>query len=200
MAKLGRPRTNTVCSVDGCEKMAAVRQLCRMHLNRMARHGSVDAVHTTESKSLREAFEEYMPGPPPPAGVLWLWTGNVGANGYGRLRADGKRYVAHRAAYELFNGPIPKGVVVRHTNDTPLDVNPHHLILGTTKNNVEDMVERERQARGQRQHLAKLTETEVLTIRARHAAGESIYGLARAYGMGETSIRNVVRRGTWKHI
>lgn len=142
-----------------------------------------------------------MPGPPPPAGVLWLWTGDVNTQGYGRLRADGRRIPAHRASYELFNGPIPEGVVVRHTNDTPLDVNPHHLILGTPKNNVEDMVERERQARGERQHLARLTAPQVAHIRAEYArGGVTMLELANRYGVGETTVYNLLKRLTWKHI
>lgn len=48
------------------------------------------------------------------------------------------------------NGPIPKGLVVRHTCDVRECVNPDHLILGTQKDNIRDMHDRGRYAGGRR--------------------------------------------------
>jgi hypothetical protein len=58
--------------------------------------------------------------------------------GYGRLEIKGKIFAAHRISYELANGPIPDGLFVLHRCDNPPCVNPHHLFLGTQKDNIGD--------------------------------------------------------------
>lgn len=76
-----------------------------------------------------------------PNGCLY-WTAVKGDHGYGRFRADGRTPLAHRFAYELVNGPIPQGFVVRHTCDTRCCVEPTHLILGTPSDNTLDAADR----------------------------------------------------------
>jgi hypothetical protein len=70
----------------------------------------------------------------------WLWIGARHSMGYGKF--DGE--MAHRYAWQLVNGPIPDGLVVRHRCDVPLCVRPEHLELGTRADNSRDMVERGR--------------------------------------------------------
>lgn len=84
--------------------------------------------------------------------ACWLWRGLVNRGGYGTLMVvidGGQRPVgAHRIAYRIANGPIPHGMSVRHSCDTPLCVNPSHLVLGTHADNMRDMHERGRAANG----------------------------------------------------
>lgn len=55
-----------------------------------------------------------------PAGdtSCWPWTGNIGADGYGRTSSKTTR-LAHRFTYQLFKGPIPDGHVIDHTCHDP---------------------------------------------------------------------------------
>lgn len=75
----------------------------------------------------------------------WIWTRGATKEGYGRLAAGGKRDVyAHRWAYELTHGPIPKGMLVRHSCDNRRCINPSHLLLGTHLDNSNDKISRGR--------------------------------------------------------
>lgn len=68
----------------------------------------------------------------------WLWTGDQTTNGYGRVEFKKKRIRAHRFSYETFKGNIEDGLLVCHSCDVKLCVNPEHLWLGTHQDNMED--------------------------------------------------------------
>lgn len=62
----------------------------------------------------------------------WVWTGRLSGRGYGAFRSTS----AHRAAYQMFVGPIPQGLQVHHECGVTFCVNPDHLRLATHKENV----------------------------------------------------------------
>lgn len=91
----------------------------------------------------------------------WIWNGKIRYNNKYAYDMRGtlwwkpkkKTYVAHRLAYELYSGAeIPRGLVIRHTCDNPLCINPSHLLLGTMKDNHDDMVSRNRAYYQKRTH------------------------------------------------
>ena len=96
----------------------------------------------------------------------WVWTGALSHLGYGKFWYRDKVQSAHRVAYQLFIGEIPKGMCICHTCDNRKCVNPKHLWLGTQKENIQDMW-----AKGRKTHVgtdgpgAKLCELDVLLIR-----------------------------------
>ncbi len=76
---------------------------------------------------------------PEPLSGCWLWTGSErNDDGYGELWVNGRMRRAHRIAFELYKSPIPNGMMVLHSCDTPLCVNPAHLFLGTNSDNIKD--------------------------------------------------------------
>jgi len=148
-------------------------------------------------------------------GECWVWTGSRYPKGYGRFWFLDVFVRAHRWAYLFFVGGIPDGLKVCHNcpgGDNPSCVNPAHLFLGTSRENNDDAIKKGRmltmselsaratRAVGERHPKAKLTDEQVRDIRARHAAGESIKGIARSLPLGRTTVQQVIRRKSWNHL
>ena len=75
----------------------------------------------------------------------WICTSHTkDQSGYPQVRRNGKIWRGHRYSYTIHKGDIPEGQVVRHTCDNPNCINPDHLILGTQRDNVNDIFDRER--------------------------------------------------------
>lgn len=131
----------------------------------------------------------------------WEWRGSKTQGGYGILY-HGRIVYAHRVSYELHNGPIPQGMMVRHTCDNPGCVNPQHLLLGdgNGKLNAQDMVDRGRQhvvnLPGETNPSVKLTEGQVQDIR-RSTLPQRV--LATQYGVSQSTIWRA-RRTHWRHV
>lgn len=79
--------------------------------------------------------------------VCWEWTGTTGGrDGRGYIAIKGRKYLAHRIVYELFNpGVLRPNEVVRHKCDNPICCNPFHLIRGSRGDNESDKYARDRQ-------------------------------------------------------
>lgn len=136
-------------------------------------------------------------------GSCWNWTGPIVAT-TGRGRAyvqliDGKRKfgAAHRIAWELSNGPIPKGMVVCHRCDNPICCRPDHLFLGTQADNMADMVAKGRQRNGinpgEKNGSVKLTDEQVAQLRQDRVTGMTYSELGRRYGIGKSQVCRIVR-------
>lgn len=146
---------------------------------------------------------------PEPNSGCWLWYGRPrGSNDYGSINRDGKPIAAHRASWELVNGAVPNGLFVLHECDNSSCVNPEHLFLGTHQDNSDDKVFKGRHSRGAAHSAAKknpargvangnskLTESDVLAIRALNISQRKI---AAMYGVTQSLISNIKRREIWK--
>lgn len=79
----------------------------------------------------------------------WEWSGGTNNIGYGMFtKQSGGMMTAHRAAWEIYKGDIPKGKHVLHTCDNRCCVNPEHLWLGTHTENMQDMHSKGRRKKG----------------------------------------------------
>ena len=133
----------------------------------------------------------------------WLWVArNKVGRGYGRFHPSKRGVLAHRYSWELANGPIPPGLEVMHKCDTPSCVRPNHLKLGTHQDNMDDMVAKGRSPKsiGDKSGRAILSAEDVITIRARVAAGEVQRKVAADYGVAFSTICAVVKRQNWAHL
>jgi DNA-binding CsgD family transcriptional regulator len=91
----------------------------------------------------------------------------------------------------------PGDMIVCHHCDNPSCVNPQHLFLGTIQDNMDDRNAKGRQARGERNAPSKLTEAQVLAIRADSRTNREV---ALQYGVQENTVSNIRLRKTWQHV
>jgi hypothetical protein len=134
-------------------------------------------------------------------GDCWLWKGKV-LGDYGRFYYKGKRWYAHRLAWEWTNQQeIPPGMRVLHTCDEPSCVNPAHLQLGTQADNMRQMRERGRSTAGERNVNAKITEKQVREIRRIADEGKlEPEEIAPLVGLSVGEVRKVISGERWKHV
>ena len=130
------------------------------------------------------------------------YTGSHDAKGYGSLSHKCKHYRAHRAAYLVYKGVIPRGDHVLHKCDNPPCINPDHLFLGTNADNMRDMKNKNRQCKGSDKHNSFLTEKQVVAIREEYAQGNITHQeLADTYGFSDRgAISSIVTGKKYPHL
>jgi hypothetical protein len=136
----------------------------------------------------------------------WVWTASQDKDMYGKFRIhDAGKSIdvrAHQYSWQLYIGrPVPKSMVICHKCDKPYCVNPYHLFIGTTQDNTQDMVDKGRQAKGETQYCAKLTETKVKEVRTLFATGKyTKKQIADMYGVASTTIWKLLTGQSWTHV
>lgn len=132
----------------------------------------------------------------------WLWLQSAGSHGYGQTWDSVTVVLAHRVAWALtFGDPGELEVLHRCPNGPNRQCcNPGHLALGTDKDNANDRERDGNTFRGEQVTISKLTEQAVRDARAAHAAGQSIYSLAKEYGVAQGTMRPAILGVTWKHV
>lgn len=144
--------------------------------------------------TLQEHFEKFFEKKP---NSCWIWKGSKTSHGYGQFAINRKAKPASRLSYKLYKGPIPRGFHVCHKCDNPPCVNPEHLFVGTRKDNMQDMIKKNRHEYGEKHHNAKLTEQDVLEIR-NDCRTQSV--IAKDYGVSQSVISNIKFKKNWKHV
>ncbi len=135
-----------------------------------------------------ERFAKYYQAAP---SGCWIWTGysRKPHEEYGLFWFEGSRQSAHRVAWQLRYGRIPKGKLVCHHCDTPACVNPEHLFLGSPADNARD---RARKGRSNRvvpaPFVRKLSDAQLEVIQTDSRSGAA---LAAEFGVSHKTVSKV---------
>lgn len=116
----------------------------------------------------------------------WIWQGVLTKDGYGRIRRDGRLFLAHRWVYIQFVGPIQEGLELDHLCTVRDCVNPAHLEPVTGVVNAR------------RSRATKLTPDDVAEVRRLCASGESQSSVAARFGLGQSHVSRIARREVWR--
>jgi hypothetical protein len=135
-----------------------------------------------------------------PGNDCWNWTGYRDKDGYGKLTIcrNGKYTAigAHRISYMISNNcNLTPSRICRHSCDNPRCVNPLHLIIGTTLENVLDRHRKGRSAIGSKNGASVLAEADIPIIRM-SPSKESI----SRFGISATTVSSIKNRKTWNHV
>jgi len=144
----------------------------------------------------------------------WLWKGSLNnlRGGYGYLKTNGVMYRAHRLAWLLFKGKVPRSLQVCHTCDVRACVNPDHLYLGSHEENIRDAVLRGRMASGknhglhkhpearafgERNGMAQFTSREAELIRQLAKSGKPSSQIAKEFHASYRAVHRIVNRESY---
>jgi hypothetical protein len=130
-----------------------------------------------------------------PRDTCWHWRKSVGSSDYGVLSWRGRAIPAHRVSLALALGrDIPDGAFVCHHCDNPRCFNPHHLFLGTHKDNMQDKARKGRTPKfnGDKGPRCKLTMEQAMQARYLRKTGVSAKQLAVQFGISLSSIKTLL--------
>lgn len=124
--------------------------------------------------------------------------------GYTRIFVNGKHERLFRYIYTKKYGEIPKGMVIRHKCDNSHCCNIKHLEIGTSSDNVRDMIIRNRihtgsndKIKGIKNGSNKLTEQEVIEI---YKSPLSYRKLSKKYNVSSTNILYIKKQKQWEWL
>lgn len=184
------------CKVEGCANKYRYGGFCNAHYLRNLRYGDP----LIKKKKWKEKLNYKITQD----GCYEVISHKPGNHGYPLVSYKGKSQPAHRKVYEEMFAEIPKGFLVRHKCDNRICVNPEHLELGTFEDNMNDKVERGRQAKGEGNASSKLKEWQVKEIkwslREKRLLSEKVKYLAEKYNISISTVNDIYYRKTWKHI
>ena len=130
-------------------------------------------------------------------GNCWEWLGAYYTTGYGQLVKDvWDEELTHRWSYKYYIGDIPDKKLVRHKCDNRSCVNPDHLELGDSKENVKDMLERNKNNPCGR----KFNKEQMEDIKKIREEGKTYQEIATLYNCNRRTIERLCLNKTYNVI
>lgn len=119
----------------------------------------------------------------------WNWNSRIRNSGYGVMWWYGQGVSAHRLSWTIHSGPIPDGLLVLHNCDNKRCVNPNHLYLGTSGDNMIDTLNRVHPKSGR---VSMFSASDIEHIKELRKEGKTQKEIAEVYKCSRTHILHIV--------
>lgn len=184
------------CSVENCKKSAKVMGFCRSHHHRFKRYGDPEggaSYYNGDQKRWLMAHVNFTG-----EGCL-MWPFYVEGNGYGHSVINGVRG-AHRVMCGMAHGkpPTPEHDAA-HSCNVKACVNPAHIRWATRSENMFDKIAHGTAPLGERNPAHKLTEIDVLSIRALNGV-VLLREAAEQFSVSISTIHLIWKGKSWKWL
>lgn len=192
-----------ICSVAGCERERVKRTYCAAHYRRFQRHGDVmDGVPLRSTSPQGEPLEWLMQNIGYDGADCLRWPFYSKPDGYGTIFLNGKTTNACAVMCREVNGEPPSALhEAAHScgNGHLGCVHPKHLRWATHHENGLDSLAHGRHALGEMRTNSKMTEIDVIELRAAASSGVSHSVLAERFGIsrGQVSLIRTGKRWGW---
>lgn len=131
----------------------------------------------------------------------WIWQGYANCRtGRAVLYVGDRPVCTARIAYLAFKRQPLNGMHVCHSCDNVACVNPHHLWLGTHRDNMADRTRKGRTVspKGEKNGRSKLREEDVIAIRELISAGVPQMKIANKFSVAQSLIHAIAHKQIWK--
>mgnify|MGYP001571537308 CR=1 FL=1 len=129
-----------------------------------------------------------------PLDSCWPWLGEKRKKGYGKYQGESAQRVAWEDAMKK---RFPVGLLGTHSCDNPPCCNPLHVLPATHEENQAASARKGRR-KGERSAHARLTRDQIGWARVEHARGQRVTDIARALGVTQPHVSNILAGRVWK--
>jgi len=187
-----------ICSIPDCGKPACnMRGWCNAHYHRWRLHGHPLGGGTKfgepetfyQKTALLFARDECL-----------LWPFGLTKNGYPQIWRDGKKLYVHRLICEAIKGAPPSSDhEAAHSCGVKACVSSAHLSWKTHVENEADKLLHGTRLSGAKHTLARLTETDIRTIRDLGGKKEQAE-IAEIYGVSQSHVSSILSGRRWSSL
>lgn len=126
--------------------------------------------------------------------IIFIGAIDPGTIGYGRFHVSANKIVrAHKFAWEQAKGPVPDGLILKHSCHNPRCCNIGHMSLGTRAENNAEM-----HAAGRAK--TRLKAWQVSEIVQLSGEGWTVNQLSEKFDRSELAMRKILNGRTWSKV
>ena len=138
----------------------------------------------------------------------WVWIGRKEPKkGYGEFSISHNAHrPAHRQSFMMTHNrfDLSRWDFVCHHCDNPSCVNPNHLFIGTPQENVDDMIQKGRQAKGEKSISNRILSDDNVRAIRKELSNDTKWGnrkrIGNIYNVTGHIISDIANGKKWKHI